>query len=199
MGRRRDGCSWHTAQVFVSMSLRLSLCILTPLLFGSWQEDNHEVRCSCFTSSSVLFRWGRNSQSSRRAYNIWTAEPLFLRIVINAMVFLTGKISQSKWCNLLKASHWSKWQLSVVTRSYKHITSDGSKIRVRVDTTCPSGNCFGKFLAAFFFFSLVSKFYSSVFINRCRGSTRKNTFFSNSLWINSEYPNLLKNMFIWSL
>ena len=33
----------------------------------------------------------------------------------------------------------------------------------------------------------------------CRGSTRKNSIFSNSLWINSEYPNLLKNMFIWSL
>ena len=32
-----------------------------------------------------------------------------------------------------------------------------------------------------------------------RGSTRKNAIFSNSLWINSEYPNLLKNMFIWSL
>jgi hypothetical protein len=29
--------------------------------------------------------------------------------------------------------------------------------------------------------------------------TRKNAIFSNSLWINSEYPNLLKNMFIWSL
>ena len=29
-----------------------------------------------------------------------------------------------------------------------------------------------------------------------RGSTRKNAIFSNSLWINSEYPNLLKNMFM---
>ena len=32
-----------------------------------------------------------------------------------------------------------------------------------------------------------------------RGSTRENVIFSNSLWTNSEYPNLLKNMFIWSL
>ncbi len=32
-----------------------------------------------------------------------------------------------------------------------------------------------------------------------RGSTRKNVIFSNILWTNSEYPNLLKNMFIWSL
>jgi hypothetical protein len=32
-----------------------------------------------------------------------------------------------------------------------------------------------------------------------RGSTRKNVIFSNSLWTNSEYPNLLKNMFILSL
>ncbi len=31
-----------------------------------------------------------------------------------------------------------------------------------------------------------------------RGSTRKNVIFSNILWTNSEYPNLLKNMFIWS-
>ena len=32
-----------------------------------------------------------------------------------------------------------------------------------------------------------------------RGSTPKNVIFSNSLWTNSEYPNSLKNMFIWSL
>jgi galactose mutarotase-like enzyme len=53
--------------------------------------------------------------------------------------------------------------MSVVTRSHKHITSDGSKIQVRVDTTCPSCNCFtGKFLAAFICFGLVSEFYSSI-------------------------------------
>ncbi len=53
--------------------------------------------------------------------------------------------------------------MSVVTRSHKHITSDGSKIQVHVDTTCPSGNCFtGKFLAAFICFGLVSEFYSSI-------------------------------------
>jgi len=32
-----------------------------------------------------------------------------------------------------------------------------------------------------------------------RGSTRENVIFSNRLWTNSEYPNVLKNMFIWSL
>jgi hypothetical protein len=32
-----------------------------------------------------------------------------------------------------------------------------------------------------------------------RGSTGKNVSFSNILWTNSEYPYLLKNMFIWSL
>ena len=32
-----------------------------------------------------------------------------------------------------------------------------------------------------------------------RGSTRKNAIFSNSLWTNSEYPNSLKSMSIWSL
>jgi hypothetical protein len=32
-----------------------------------------------------------------------------------------------------------------------------------------------------------------------RGSTRKNVIFSNSLWTNSEYPNSLKSMSIWSL
>ena len=36
-------------------------------------------------------------------------------------------------------------------------------------------------------------------ILQSRGSTRKNVIFSNSLWTNSEYPNLLKNMFLWSL
>jgi len=36
-------------------------------------------------------------------------------------------------------------------------------------------------------------------LGKGRGSTRKNVIFSNSLWTNSEYPNLLKNMFIWSL
>ncbi len=35
--------------------------------------------------------------------------------------------------------------------------------------------------------------------NMIRGSTRENVIFSNSLWTNSEYPNILKNMFIWSL
>ena len=34
---------------------------------------------------------------------------------------------------------------------------------------------------------------------KCRGSTRKNVIFSNSLWTNSEYPNSLKSMSIWSL
>ncbi len=32
-----------------------------------------------------------------------------------------------------------------------------------------------------------------------RGSTRKNVIFSNSLWTNSDYPNSLKSMSIWSL
>jgi hypothetical protein len=31
------------------------------------------------------------------------------------------------------------------------------------------------------------------------GPHEKMSFFSKSLWTNSEYPNLLKNMFIWSL
>jgi len=37
------------------------------------------------------------------------------------------------------------------------------------------------------------------FLHGDRGCTRENVIFSNSLWTNSEYPNLLKNMFIWSL
>ena len=42
-----------------------------------------------------------------------------------------GKVSQLKWHNSLKASHWSKRRLSVVTRSHSHSTSDGSEIQVR--------------------------------------------------------------------
>jgi hypothetical protein len=39
----------------------------------------------------------------------------------------------------------------------------------------------------------------NLLVPRCRGSTRENVIFSNSLWTNSEYPNLLKSMSIWSL
>jgi len=35
-------------------------------------------------------------------------------------------------CHLLIASHWSKWQLSVIIQSHNHTMSDGSKILVHV-------------------------------------------------------------------
>jgi hypothetical protein len=50
------------------------------------------------------------------------------------MVF-AGKISQSKWCNLSKASCWgSKHRLYVVIQSHNHTMNYGSKIHVRVGT-----------------------------------------------------------------
>ncbi len=42
-----------------------------------------------------------------------------------------GKVSQLKWHDLLKASHWSKQRRSVITRSHSHSTSDGYEIQVR--------------------------------------------------------------------
>ncbi len=42
-----------------------------------------------------------------------------------------GKVSQLKWRDLLKASHWSKQRRSVITQSHSHSTSDGSEIQVR--------------------------------------------------------------------
>jgi hypothetical protein len=42
-----------------------------------------------------------------------------------------GKVSQLKWCDLLKASCWGKQGRSVVTRSHSHPTTDSSEIQVR--------------------------------------------------------------------
>ena len=42
-----------------------------------------------------------------------------------------GKVSQLKWRDLLKASHWSKRRQSIVTQSHSHSTSDGYEIQVR--------------------------------------------------------------------
>jgi hypothetical protein len=44
---------------------------------------------------------------------------------------ISGKVSQLKWRDLLKASCWSKQQRSVVTQSHSHSMSDGSEIQVR--------------------------------------------------------------------
>ena len=41
------------------------------------------------------------------------------------------KVSQLKWRNSLKASHWSKQRQYVVTQSHSHSTSDGYEIQVR--------------------------------------------------------------------
>jgi hypothetical protein len=41
-----------------------------------------------------------------------------------------GKVSQLKWCNLLKASRWSKQRQSIVTQSHSHSTSDGYETQV---------------------------------------------------------------------
>ncbi len=43
---------------------------------------------------------------------------------------IVGKVSQLKWCDLLKASCWSKRWQSVITRSHSPSTSDGSEIQV---------------------------------------------------------------------
>ena len=46
-----------------------------------------------------------------------------------------GKHIPAKWRDSLKASHWSKWWQSIITRSHNHPTSDGSDILVRFGNT----------------------------------------------------------------
>jgi len=55
---------------------------------------------------------------------------------LSQTMVLAGKISQSKWGNLLKVSRWSKRCLSVITRSHNHTTSDGTLRFKNVSAPC---------------------------------------------------------------